>query len=101
MCDGFVPDEVVECPGCSFPQNGDETSQCRFLGELRLEKRYEALAAFRVGDAFQFLLGLAIGFFVVAYSFWQHDKTKQPRLWGCKQMGWEPEICDNLFLTYC
>ena len=70
VCGAFVPDGAIKCPKCQFPQNGDETSQRRFLGELRAEKKYKSLSAYRVGNAFHLLLVLPLHFFWAAYSHW-------------------------------
>jgi len=70
VCGAAVPDGAIECPACGFPQNGDEVSQRRFLGELRVEKKEQKFAAYRVGYAFHLLLFLPLGIFHAAYLRW-------------------------------
>jgi hypothetical protein len=67
-----VPADVIECPQCQFPQNGDEASQRWFLGQLRHEKVEEEKAAFRVGHAFNLLLGLPVFLLLVALYIWKN-----------------------------
>ncbi len=69
-CGAFVPDDAIVCPKCGFPQNGDEVSQRRFLGELRVEKTQQALAAYRVGYAFHLLLYIPLTLFFMAFHSW-------------------------------
>jgi len=82
VCGAAVPDGAIECPKCHFPQNGDEVSQRRFLGELRVEKKYEGLAAYRVDYTFQLLLGLPIVFFKLSYDLWQSNSRSNAQIFG-------------------
>jgi len=73
-CSAFVPDDAIICPQCGFPQNGDEVSQRRFLGELRVEKTHRRFAAFRVGHAFHLLLIIPYRLGVEAFHYWNPQK---------------------------
>ena len=72
-CGAFVPDDAVVCPKCGFPQNGDEVSQRRFLGGLRVEKNQEALAAYRVGHAFHLLLYIPFSLLYMSICTWNSE----------------------------
>ena len=80
VCGGPVKDDDIVCPKCGFPQNGDEASQRQFLGHLRGDKIEENKAAFRIGHAFNLLLGLPIGFLRVAYFCWQDGNYLQAEI---------------------
>lgn len=67
-----MPGDVIECPQCGFPQNGDEASQRWFLGQLRHDKLEENKAAFGVAHTFHLLLGIPVTLFLSAYSFWKN-----------------------------
>ncbi len=73
VCGGYVPDTDINCPGCGFPQNGDEMEQRRFLGELRAEKREEQINAYRVGHGLKMLLVLPAILFLLALEFWKNE----------------------------
>jgi hypothetical protein len=80
VCGGAVPDGAIECPSCGFPQNGDEVSQRRFLGELRVEKKEQRFAAYRVGYAFHLLLFLPLGIFWAAWVRWSVGNVVQAEI---------------------
>ncbi len=82
VCGAPVFDNEVVCSKCGFPQNGDETDQRRFLGELRVEKKYEALAAYRVGHAFNLLLVIPFALFYLSLVFWQKGSFMEAQVCG-------------------
>jgi hypothetical protein len=71
VCSEYVPDNVIECPACGFPQNGDEASQRWFLGDLRVKKTERNQAGFAIDRAFGYLLNLPLFFLLLAFFLWK------------------------------
>ncbi len=75
VCSGFVPDESINCPGCGFPQNGDESEQRYFLGQLRAEKIELKRDEYAIGRAFQMLLPVPVLLLLLSLDYWKNDHS--------------------------
>jgi hypothetical protein len=73
VCGGVVPDDTTNCPGCDFPQNGDESEQRYFLGRLRAKKIEVKRDEYSIGRAFQMLLPVPVCLLLLSLDYWKNE----------------------------